>query len=81
MLSGDKELVLFKQSIELLQVPDYPNSMNVALKINYCIAGNFRGRKHSQIGRFSEENLCGLYHWCCSQKHHTPQFCRENLHE
>ena len=39
MLSGDQELVtelLFKQSIELLQVLDYSNSMkSVALKINY----------------------------------------------
>ena len=49
------------------------------LCLQYCIAGNFRGRKLSQIDNFCEENFCGLARLCSTKGRHSPNFAEKTF--
>ena len=48
-------------------------------RLHYRIAGNFRGRKPSRIGRFLRRKLARIAHFCRSKGRHASKFRGENF--
>ena len=55
---------------------------NLWYNSNYCIAGNFRGRKLSRIGRkgaFHAENFCEMLNWSHKWVWHAENFVEKTF--